>query len=318
MQSNLIKGLLNFFRGSRDEGMESPCPSSQSGTEKPPVMFTHTANLDHLKVLPFNEPTSCYPKYIVLQCNCDRKIVPSSCMALDCTVCRDYVIKRRSNSVFHRLMEPVPGQRLRYNRKTIIYTVFTVPLEVRERYLDPKVWSRLRRKVWRLLKDGFGGLYGMEASHPVGDKDPTLFHPHFNFLWVQKGGHRPFLDVDLLREKWARLLGVDVVDVKTKYSDNVRLIKHWTNYVTRTFPGNSKWSGRIVWYGKYPRKKPVAKVICPFCGSKYKRIGWLYKWQVDQYYEQGFKWGVDPPWENDKSIQKDKSSGCCCRKGDNA
>lgn len=302
MLNKTITGIINYFRGNRGEGQESPCLSGQSGPEKPPVMYTHTANLDPLKVVPFNEPTTCTPKYIVLGCKCSRRIVPSSCMGLECTVCRDHVIKRRSNSVFHRLIRPVLGQRLRRNRKIVIYTVFTVPLEVRERYLDPKVWSRLRRRVWRLLKDDFGGLYGMEASHPVGDKDPTLFHPHFNFLWTQRGGYRPFLDVDLLREKWARLLGVDVVDVKTKYSDNVRLIKHWTNYVCRTFPGNSKWSGRIVWYGKYPKDKRVSEMVCLDCGGKFRRIGIITKAVVDEYYRNGFLLGTDPPWENDNLI----------------
>lgn len=301
-ETKTIAGIIDFFTGERGEGDETPCHLPKSGPEKAPYYLDHTANLDSLRYLPFSDPTSCNPKYIVLQCSCNRQIVLSSCMSLDCTTCRDYVIKRRSNSVFHRLIRPIPGQRLRLNRKTVVYTAFTVPLEVRERYLNRKAWSMLRRRVWRLLKDDFGGLYGMEASHPVGDEDVHLFHPHLNFLWTQRNGYRPFLDVELLRKKWATLLGVDTVDVHTEYSDNVRKIKHWCNYVCRTFPGNHCWTGPIRWYGKYPRNTEKIEVVCAECGCKFRRVGAISKALVDEYYRVGFMNGIDPPWENDKLI----------------
>ncbi len=267
------------------------------------VILNDTANLDGFESLPlYQEPVPCEKRYIVLQCNCRRTVVPSVCMRLDCPNCAPWVGKRRSSALFRRLLNPTPGQRLKSNKKTIIYTVFTVPVEKRERYFDPKKWSKVRKQIWKHLKEKFGALYGVEVSHPVGDKNKSVFHPHLNFLWCQRQGFRPYLEVEELRELWKEVLGAKNADVYTRYSDQVRKIKHWCNYVARTFPGMHKWTGSARWYGKYPVIKTDFMTVCCDCGHAYNMIGFINKNIVDDYYHRGFLLGLDPPWENDDNI----------------
>lgn len=288
-------------------------PPKSGGSPPSPVILTDTVNLDHLERLPFTEPRTCDPKYIVLQCNCGRQIVPSTCMNRDCTICAPHVGRKRSESVFRRLMNitqyphshsAVDGHKQIKNRpyRVVIYTIFTIPIELREKYLDKKQWSLLRGRIWKMLKKKFGGLYGVEISHPHGDKKPTLFHPHFNFLWVQRDGWRGFIPTENLRDSFAQLVGTETVNVRTQYSKWVRQIKHWCNYTCRTFPGNHVWTGCMRWYGAYPRDVKKFDVNCPTCGCKFKRIGWIPKWLVDQFYEKDWITGIDPPWYSDKNI----------------
>ena len=281
-------------------------PPKSGGSGPSPVMFTDTVNLDHLKCLPFTETRKCELKYTVLQHDCGRDIVPSTCMNRDCVPCAPHVGRKRSESIFRRLYRPTQYQHRKNTLKTVIYTIFTIPMEHREKYLDKKKWSLLRGRVWKMLKNKFGGLYGVEISHPHGDKKPTLFHPHLNFLWVQRNGYRPFIPTENLRDSFAQLVGTETVNVRTQYSHWVRQIKHWCNYTSRTFPGNSVWTGPIRWFGTYPRGAKKVEARCPRCGSYYKRIGWISKWQVDQYYEKDWITGCDPPWYHDSNIHLDK------------
>lgn len=282
----------------------------KSGSSRPSsVILTDTVNLDHLECLPFTEKLACDPKYIVLQCNCGRQIVPSTCMSRDCVPCAPHVGRKRSETVFRRLMQPTPSIHGKKEYRSVIYTIFTIPIELRYKYLDKKRWSLLRGRVWKMLKAKFGGLYGVEISHPHGDKKPTLFHPHFNFLWVQRNGYRGFIPTENLRDSFAQLVGTETVNVRTQYSKWVRQIKHWCNYTCRTFPGNHAWTGPMRWYGTYPRDIKKVDVKCPECGCYFKRIGWIPKWLVDQYYEKDWITGIDPPWYNDKNIFMYKSSG---------
>lgn len=284
-------------------------PPKSGGSGLSPVILTDTVNLDPLESLPFQKSLACDPKYIVLQCQCGRQIVPSTCMSRDCVPCAPHISRKRSESVFRRLMQPTPKSRVQKQYRTVIYTIFTIPIELREKYLDKKQWSLLRGRVWKMLKKKFGGLYGVEVSHPHGDKKPTLFHPHFNFLWVQRDGYRPFIPTENLRDSFAQLVGTETVNVRTQYSKWVRQIKHWCNYVCRTFPGNHVWTGPMRWYGSYPRETKRQNAKCPECGCYLKRIGWIPKWLVDQYYEKDWITGIDPPWLSDKNIFMTKNSG---------
>jgi len=280
-------------------------PNPDKSTSKTPYYLDYTANLDEfLPPVPLYPPTRCDPKYIVLQCKCGRRIVPSACMSLDCEFCHDQVGKRRSESVYRRLLQGSLYQRRKYHNITVIYTVFTVPLSLREECLDKSSWQHLRKQAWLLLKNTFGGLYGVEVSHPSGEKDPTKFHPHLNFLWIQRTGFRPYIDVDLLRRTWADVLKVDTSDVYSQYSSDIAKIIHWSNYVTRTFPGNHKWTGPVRWYGKYPRMKHLTECRCSDCGCKFTMIGWVDARSVDDWYEIGMLMGRAPPWERDQDIIK--------------
>jgi len=263
------------------------------GPGKLPVILNTTANLDTLPA-PRLSPKACTPKYIVYQCGCGRRIVPSSCMSLDCIVCQPHVTRRRSEAVFKRLT-------MGHNR-AVIYSVFTTPLQVREKYYDRGEWQKARRRIWKFLKKHFGAQFGVEVSHPVGDSDGKLFHPHLNFLWVQRKGWSPFINVDLLREKWAKVLGVEQADVYTQYAGNKAMVKHWTNYVCRTFPGMHTWTGPVRWYGRYPLMRKPAVMLCADCGLPYSVVGEISSLVVDDYNKTGWLLGLDPPWLDDSQI----------------
>ncbi|MBA7646925.1 hypothetical protein ES703_54693 [subsurface metagenome] len=210
--------------------------------------------------------------------------------------------KRRADTVLKRLLGATYYQRSKHWKTAVIFTTLTIPPRLREHYLDSKAWTKVRKKAWQILKKYFGAKFGVEVSHPVGDRRPDVFHPHLNFLWVQVKGHRPFIDRALLQRKWAEVIGERVVDVYTQYAYHIRQIAHWAKYVTRTFPGNHKWAGSLRWYGKYPKKTRLEHTICADCGSRFHVIGSISVDVVDQWIEYGQLSGRDPPWERDKDI----------------
>lgn len=289
-----------------DTGVKGSNPLPvQSGPGVDPttgIILTRTANLATLLPIPWLKTQPCTPKYLVYSCGCGRRLVPSSCMSLDCPTCAPWVTRRRSQAVFNRLIGQVQYKRRKKTFPTVIYSVFTVPISHRERYYSKPEWQRCRKKIWNVLKEHFGALYGVEASHPIGDNQPEVFSPHLNFLWVQKNGWNPFISVDLLRTAWGRILGVDVADVHTEYAGNQATIKHWCNYVFRTFPGMHTWTGPLRWYGQYPCRKYIPESICPECGQPYRVLGWISKSDIDDWNVRGFFSGADPPWENDSKI----------------
>jgi hypothetical protein len=251
-------------------------------------------------------PLSCTPRYAVLECGCGRRVVPQSCHRLDCLTCAKDIGLRRSNSLFNRITThptPIQHQYKHYRSQVVIYTVFTVPESIRDKFKEPRYWQRARKEIWRCLRADYGGLYGVEVSHPIGDEAPTKFHPHLNFLWVQRDGYRPYIDVTGLRMRWAQILGVQSADVHSQYSDSHYLIRHWTNYVTRTFPGYHWWTGPVRWYGHYPIMKRVIS-LCPDCGCRIMIIGYLLEEDVQSYYERGYLMGRDPPWYDDSLIMR--------------
>jgi hypothetical protein len=215
-------------------------------------------------------------------------------------------------------------------KKTVRYTIFTVPLELRHKYIQPKEFSKLRSLAWKILKESFGAKYGVEASHPVG-KVAGVFHPHINFLWISDGSVSPFIDVVSLRIRWAHALGVlpahvwklfladpekllktvriDHTNVHHEYSKMDYKIRHWCNYVTRTFPGYGYWVGRIRWYGCKPIKSQIERYTCPDCGEVIRCIGEIDPAVVADYYSRGWLLGLDPPWYDNKNIIRYKSKG---------
>lgn len=300
-----IDQILSFFAPGVGVRVDSPASSSKVSGGEPPVIFNNTANLDpETTPMPLYSPTECDPRYMVLGCGCRRRIVPSTCMSLDCEICKPHVGKRRADKVLRRLLGGDLYQKRQYQRRIVVYTVFTVPMEMRESCLNKAHWQTLRRKAWKLLKSLFGAKYSVEVSHPQGDKDTTVFHPHLNFLWIQHPGHRPFIDVDLLRKKWAEVLNTIQSDVYSQYTNKIGRIIHWCKYVTRNFPGTHKWTGSLRWYGKYPKIKHPTDYVCLECNCKFHFIGWVSARDVDDYNERGFLMGLDPPWERDELITR--------------
>ena len=298
-----LASVLDFFAPRPGVGDAPPGSPVKVGLGEPACYLERTANLDaepgSFRLYP---STKCKLKYIVLECNCGRRIVPSTCMSLDCSSCAPHVGARRSLSVLKRILGETLYQRSKYTDKTLIYTIFTVPKAIRNTYLAKAEWQKVRKKAWTLLKEYFGALYGVEVTHPVGDKDKTLFHPHLNFLWVQRPGFKPFIDVNLLREKWSAVLKVDSSDVYSQYSSKIARISHWTKYVTRTFPGTHSWTGPLRWYGKYPKAKVPVEYVCNECGTHFRLIGYVAGEDVDNWYKRGILMGIDPPWERDECI----------------
>lgn len=240
-----------------EAGRVGPPPVLRGGPgAEPPARF----------ILTLRQSTKrCSPKWLILSCACKQfSVVKSGCMNKDCEVCADVVTDRRASRARARL-DAGRGDR------PILQTVLTVPPELRQRYADVGAWRSVLRKMWRVLEDGFGALFGCEATHPVGD-DPEVFHPHANFLWVQKVGFRPFIDVERLRRLWAGILGAEVVDVHHSYFTSEAKIAHRVRYVARVFPGWSLWVGNLRWYGRYPRHVDVP-VLCPKCGEPYLYVG---------------------------------------------
>jgi len=298
-----LESVLDFFAPRPGVGDAPPGSSIKVGEAEPACYVQRTANLDaELRTIPLYPPSKCKLKYAVIGCNCNRRIVPSVCMSLDCAPCAPYVGARRAFSVLKRIIGISLFQQKTYSKKPLIYTIFTIPKAIRNRYLDKAEWQKVRKRAWTLLKEYFGALYGVEVTHPAGDKDKSIFHPHLNFLWVQKSGFRPFIDVNLLREKWSAVLKVDISDVYSQYTSKISKLSHWTKYVTRTFPGTHKWTGSLRWYGKYPKEKLNVEYLCNDCGCSYRLIGYVSADDVHNWYKYGQLMGIDPPWERDECI----------------
>lgn len=305
MNNPPLDQILSFFAPGVGVRVDSPASIPKVSGGEAPCYVQHTANLDpETTPMPLYPPSECDPKYIVLQCACGRRIVPSSCMSLDCDFCKKQVSKRRADSVMRRLLGGDLYQKRQYQRRVIIYTVFTVPPEIRELCLNKDYWQTLRRKAWKLLKSLFGAKYAVEVSHPQGDKNVSVFHPHLNFLWVQQSGYRPFIDVDLLRVRWGEAINTLESDVYSQYSNKIGRIIHWCKYVTRNFPGTHKWTGSMRWYGKYPKIKHPTDYVCVECNCRFHFVGWVDARAIDDYNERGFLMGLDPPWERDELITR--------------
>lgn len=265
------------------------------------IILTDRVNLADILPPPMVSPTACTPKFRVFECGCGRHIRPLVCDSKDCIVCQPYITMKRAYSVFDRFTGALVFNGRNMSFRPVIYSVFTVPVSIRERYYDRHAWQKVRLKIWKVLKAKFGAKFGVEVSHPVGE-DTTVFHPHLNFLWVQKNGWSPFIDVNLLQTAWSGILGVEVSDVHTEYAGNEAQVMSWCKYVCRTFPGMSLWQGSMRWYGKYPRNKHLEEYLCPECGQPFKLIGYLETKVVEDYNKRGFLTGIDPPWYRSECI----------------
>jgi hypothetical protein len=225
----------------------------------------------------------------VVECGCGRHLVPFFCERRDCgnPKCNEVVHRRRTEQLVERLDGGI-----------VCYTVMTIPVEIRERFLDPKAWARVRRSAARLLKR-LGMLYGVEVSHPVGDRDPEAFHPHLNWLWRPRPGSRGFVDVERLRQAWASILRVNVADVYHRYSAAAGKIRHWCRYVSRLFPGLHGWTGPVRWFGAFPKRRNTSENVCPECGCHYRYLGTVSVEAVQTAAVSRLLHGIAPPWESE-------------------
>ncbi|MBA7544723.1 hypothetical protein ES705_37084 [subsurface metagenome] len=223
---------------------------------------------------------SCKGRWISVKCDCNngqpRPLQIGGCMNENCIDCSEAIKLRRRRKVLRKLNAK------RYT-SPVMYTVFTVPLDVRKRALSSKTWSYWRECIVEVLKRDYGLRYGVESSHPIGD-DENIFHPHMNFLWIQKAEFMHKLNLRKLQASWKKIIKtekeVEKIDIYNHWYKNRYKIIHLVGYVVRAFPGWKFWRGQATrWYGEFPREKDIDYEsydpddwICPDCGKKIEFI----------------------------------------------
>lgn len=276
-------------------------PSQQSKTLSA-IKYNDTDNLEDVDERILNPTVKCTPKFVVKQCGCGedhRKILPSTCMKSYCINCAKYFSAKRASRVMKRIESLSKWYNHERHYPTMIYTVFTIPKHLRDKYIDPKVSRDLRCRIWKLLKDSFGGTWAIESTHPISEKHPKIFHPHFNFLWQSKKFRGGFIDANELlniKLRYAELIGYEgIPDVDTQYSSDIKDLWHNANYVTRNFPEFAKWAGPVRYFGQIPKIEKEEACLCEKCHQKYIVIGYLTPEKSMEFYRHELDGGTDPP-----------------------
>jgi len=256
----------------------------------------YTANLHSIDERLLNSTTKCSPQYLVLECGCGRHAVASACYKKNCISCRPYTGMKKARAVMKKFsaLSWTHGKETYY--PNIIYTVFTIPIELREQCIDPKFVRKLRAKAWQILRTVFHADFAVEATHPISEKNPETFHPHLNFLWKPIRGRSPYIDFSVLRTLWANALNfAGTVNLYSQFSNKPAKIWKWCKYVTRLFPEFSSWLGSIKWYGNYPKASKEKDCLCPICRQKITSLGYLRPEKVSELLEHDPRSGRAPP-----------------------
>jgi hypothetical protein len=220
-----------------------------------------------------------------------------------CLGCNARLNDRRALAAFDRFQNYKKTLAMNKQTFTFCYTDFTIPPELRQNYVNPKAWQKLRARIWEVLRDNFGALFGLEATHPISEDSPEVFHPHLNFLYVMRPGFRNYIDVERLRSVFRGALNYPgIVNLYHAYGDEDRHLMHLCKYITRIFPAFAKWSGALRWYGRYPKYKPLKDCFCQVCLTRVNLLGFIDGQTYRDFEERGFFLGRAPPWENDKRI----------------
>lgn len=278
-------------------------PRLKPSRKSRPIIYNSPANLPYPNILLANAVTECIPRFIVKECKCGRGLISKACDKRTCIRCNDRLNSRRANAAFDRFQYYKKSLAMKKQSFSYCYTDFTIPPVLRQQYADPKAWQKLRLKIWHILAEQFGALFGLEATHPIGEDNPNIFHPHLNFLYVMKPGFRNYIAVERLRFVFRKALKyIGPVNLYHAYGDSDRQLMHLCKYVTRIFPAFAEWSGALRWYGRYPKYKPVKECICPICLEKIMILGSIDSQTVKSFEAHGFWMGRSPPWEDDKKI----------------
>ncbi len=272
-------------------------------SKKKPIIYNTQSNLLFDNFLLQNELEPCEPKLMVKECRCGRFTFQTGCMRKNCPLCSERLNLRRAKSVFDRFQKYKRACRIKRVRYKFCYTDFTIPPALRQNFVNPKSWQKLRLKLWNLLRDKYGAIFGVEATHPIGDRNPEVFHPHLNFLWALGANFKYYIDVDELRDFLrAALRYSGIVDCWHQAGVDDAQLMGWAKYITRIFPEFSKWAGALRWYGAYPVLSKKEPCVCPNCKLPVMVIGYVSKHILKDYDDHGFALGRDPPWENDKYV----------------
>lgn len=224
-------------------------------------------------------------------------------MSKHCLTCQEALGQRRAQNALDRFVSYKEALKPEGKNYIMLYTDFTIPPKLRQNFVQRESWQKLRSKIWEVLRDYFGALFALEATHPVSESSPDRFHPHLNFLWVQRPGYKPFINVAVLAIYVKEILKYKgIIVLHHSYSDKIAKQKHWIAYVTRIFPYYADWAGSLRWYGQYPRKVNKDKYCCPHCGQILQVLGFISADVIKSYNEFGFAMGRAPPWENSNNI----------------
>jgi predicted CopG family antitoxin len=138
------------------------------------------------------------------------------------------------------------------------YFVITCPLELREKWKDKKVLSKVVNYLRRMLeREGFP--YGYYRWHFAGDENPGVWYPHLNVL--VPGGYLTPKKLKRIKRLIYKHLGVKVVYYE--YAKDPERVIHMVYYITRPTwnmqveveaEGWSKFRKNGIWGKKYFRK----------------------------------------------------------------
>jgi hypothetical protein len=208
------------------------------------------------------------------------------CCRKDCWVCQDRLRLRGARAIEERFTPHLAG-------RAVCYSVFTVPLHLRARFADVKVWNRLRKDLVEWMKENLGLLWAVERTDPASTcrqgrevycdcRKCSTWHPHFNILWVRKDGRGKLTPAELhwMHVAWAVLIGAEfgrrdgklvpvadwkheffldpeTADCREERKKRKKRLWHIYSYMARTWPS---WRRAvrahlgIRWFGKPPRK----------------------------------------------------------------
>jgi hypothetical protein len=239
-----------------------------------------------------NETTHCSPNYLVLECGCGRRPIVTGCQKNNCTFCQKHNTKHRADAVMKRIIKSGHncGSKIHYPR--MIYTVFTIPMHLRAKYYDRAELKKLTNEIWKVLSMNFDGRWGALAIHPISEKNPEVFHPHINFLWMQNTPGAEYIDVEELKRQYGIVIGYNgLPDIRTQYSNKPAKLWKWCEYIFRVFPQFNTWLGNIRYYGKRPKLDKKEVHLCPVCQLRINAIGRLTPEGIRKFLES------DPPTE---------------------
>lgn len=256
----------------------------------------YTVNLKSIDERLLNSTTHCQPKYLILQCQCGRRAVASACYKNNCISCRPYSNMKKARAIMKKFVSLSWTHNNNQYFPNIVYTVFTVPMELREKCIDPKYMQHLRHEAWNILRYAYGAEFAVEATHPISEKHPDTFHPHLNFLWKPLPTVSPYIDVTALRDLWRIALGYNKqVDVETQYSNKPGKLWKWSKYISRLFPEFSVWTGPIKWFGFYPKNLEKGTGLCQECHQQIIALGYATPELTARLLEHDPKSGTSPP-----------------------
>ena len=268
-----------------------------TGTESPGLSLAERYLDQYANVVqpPQNLPGRkvCPGHYITAQCENGHRFAKKLCCGREwCPTCG----AKESDVHLRRFARWVPKIE---QMKSMGYLVFTIPEELRWRYRKKAALTRLAKLITNgdksnhlsgMLKEmGFGR--GLARWHFFGDEGDR-YHPHLNV--IIDAGYLPRKKLELIRRRFAEILGVELAVVNYSYTRNQAKMVHAAKYVTRAtfldYEWDSRmaeelynfrnqrswgdWSGPVVWElkgeSKYAHIEDLEKGICPICGKPLK------------------------------------------------